>query len=662
MQDAARFVSEARAAGASVRQMGKESRYTGAAFHYLGGRGFWLNQIFFTIRRVVYGVTLALIGLSGAALKMGFDFNSAMQQNRIAMRHFLPSAEAVNAELRYMYRFEAYTPLQFKDVAFAERQFLAFGFTLHDTHRYLRDLTDAIAAHGLGADALLRVVMAFSRVQAYGKLTGRTLYQLAANNIPAYDILREKLHLTRAELANIARMNIPASVALPALAAGLEQRYSGAARAQALGTMHGLFTTFKDFLAQFTGSVELSLFMRLQHGLANINDFLGKISDTSQKTHGNLNAIFREIDKGIGHGVNLALVWQRFVGVIQPFAQIWLVLAETMLFAIHTLGIGTKVMAIFGFVLRQVASVLQFLQPVLAPLITLLIAERTALMLVTLATKTSILWDVLKVVWTKRKSQAETLYLLWLGRGTLAIRARSFWESVHLMWMMRAEFATRLITKATAIWETVTIAAMIAQEAFTGAIVASTLALLANPFTWIILGLVAIVGGLTTAYIKWRWFHNAVNGFIGKNAQDLRNFIGDIKTLIGWLIKAEHYAKTLWNFDPFSGGRDRGGHKKNDWGLVGWVGQQIVGWFQGGGTVFSPGVYGVGERGPELVHLPAGARVTPIATPEPLAIPAGFGGASEVTIRVPLLLDGRQVAEANARAQLDAMANVRGRD
>lgn len=69
-----------------------------------------------------------------------------------------------------------------------------------------------------------------------------------------------------------------------------------------------------------------------------------------------------------------------------------------------------------------------------------------------------------------------------------------------------------------------------------------------------------------------------------------------------------------------------------------------------GGTVRVGGMSIIGERGPELMSLPAGAQVTPLSGPvvEPvLRELVGAGGPQEIV--VPVYLDGREIARSTAR-------------
>jgi hypothetical protein len=74
---------------------------------------------------------------------------------------------------------------------------------------------------------------------------------------------------------------------------------------------------------------------------------------------------------------------------------------------------------------------------------------------------------------------------------------------------------------------------------------------------------------------------------------------------------------------------------------------------QHGGTVRRRGRALVGERGPEVVSLPAGATVAPLTRQATVAM-AGVGGAQTIVTKV--YLDRRQIAEAVGTYTADKLA------
>src|SRR5262245_57652460 len=129
-------------------------------------RGFLMNQTLFTARRALYGTSIALAGFSVAAVQMGFEFNSSMEQNTIAMTQFLGSAQAAKNELNLLYDVAAKTPFEFGNIVATTRRFLAFGFSVKETNRMLNVMGDTAAAMGGGVDTLQRMALVFGQMHA----------------------------------------------------------------------------------------------------------------------------------------------------------------------------------------------------------------------------------------------------------------------------------------------------------------------------------------------------------------------------------------------------------------------------------------------------------------------------------------------------------------
>src|SRR5713101_590905 len=99
-----------------------------------------MNQALFTARRFLYLGTLALGAAGIEALRMGFNFDRGMQTARVAMTGFLPSTEAVNAELSKLYNFAAYTPFQFQDIVLATRRLIPFAGGIANANKLVGSL------------------------------------------------------------------------------------------------------------------------------------------------------------------------------------------------------------------------------------------------------------------------------------------------------------------------------------------------------------------------------------------------------------------------------------------------------------------------------------------------------------------------------------------
>lgn len=222
--------------------------------------------------------------------------------------------------------------------------------------------------------------------------------------------------------------------------------------------------------------------------------------------------------------------------------------------------------------------------------------------------------------------------------------------------------------------------------ALAAAILVLNFALDANPIMLVVVGVVALVAVLILCYKKFKWFHDAVDtvwdilkatfdwvkshwklvavllggpfgaaavliidhfstikkaigsavAFIFRVIRGLTSFVKRAVHMIGSAISAvTHPVQTL------TGALHKG---------AGFVGGLVPG-AATGGVVAQAGQVLVGERGPELLSLPAGASVTPLSSP---AVLAGGGGAQSVIAKV--YLDKRVLATAVAEVGADRKA------
>jgi hypothetical protein len=235
-----------------------------------------------------------------------------------------------------------------------------------------------------------------------------------------------------------------------------------------------------------------------------------------------------------------------------------------------------------------------------------------------------------------------------------------------------------LIAGAMLAYKVATIAATIQQLELNAAMIA-------NPIGLIIAGVAALVIGVIVLYKKWGWFHNALDAtwhwiktnwplllaillgpFAVAALEIYRHFDTIKKVVLGAFdaIKgalpavgqafvtafstvkqavrsALNFLIRGWNSLQFKipgvhvGPVHFGGVK---------IGVPQIPLLQQGGRITSAGAAIVGERGPELVTLPAGAGVHPLAA----------GGPLEIV--VPVMLDRREIARAVAQVGADQLA------
>jgi TP901 family phage tail tape measure protein len=297
-----------------------------------------------------------------------------------------------------------------------------------------------------------------------------------------------------------------------------------------------------------------------------------------------------------------------------------------------------------------------------------------------------------------------------LGGALLGLAATSIPPLIAAM----VAFATTTIpTAVTAIMTSVT--AYGAQALAAGAAAAATLAA-AAPFILIGAAIAAVVAVIIVIVTHWNqfvgaikagwqavsgafiagmhWVGNALGVVIGP-LQSLFGFLGKIKDfLVGAFVGAfKAVGSGIQNVfggildiikAPFNliisginfviGGLDKIHFTIPSWvPFVGGKGFGIsipqIPYLAQGGQIEQPGYVVVGDAGPELLHLPAGAQVAPLTHPSPAhGLPAGMqqargmmtATAGGITIPVTLVMDNKKVAQAVIKVTPELIRNGTG--
>jgi hypothetical protein len=208
------------------------------------------------------------------------------------------------------------------------------------------------------------------------------------------------------------------------------------------------------------------------------------------------------------------------------------------------------------------------------------------------------------------------------------------------------------INAATAIWVTLTEAMALASlissiRGLGDAWAFLNLMMEANVLILVVAAVAAIAFGLYEAYQHVGWFHKAVD-----QAWDILKSVGAwvldhmVAAFQPWLDAIKWVVDQVkWLIDHVGEVTGKiGGAAKAVQSVKGPSGIDLIkGAFATGGTADSSGPYLVGERGPEVVHLPGGSQVTPGA-------PAG-GGTEVINIHATLVTpDGDVLARQTLRA------------
>ena len=221
------FLQQVRQSAGAIRELERETGRFGSSAQIASRRGFLMNQMLFTARRLAYSATLAFGAAAAGAVYMGMKFNMSMETSTVAFTQFLGSEQAASKELDYLYELAAKTPFEFGQLVSATQRFLAFGFSVDEANAYLEVIGDTVAAFGGGAAEIDRAVYAIGQMRAAGRIMGTEIRQLTELGIPAIQILQKQLGLTNEQVARIGETGLKSSVSIPALMAGLREEFGG---------------------------------------------------------------------------------------------------------------------------------------------------------------------------------------------------------------------------------------------------------------------------------------------------------------------------------------------------------------------------------------------------------------------------------------------------
>lgn len=663
-----------------------------------GRRTFLMNQALFTLRRYSYMATLGLTAFAGAIFKWGFDYNSQVQEARIAFGKFGLTHAQVNKEIKELYRLAAISPFLFTDITRTTRRFMAFGMSVEMANESTRRLVDALVTFGVPTGAALnRASLALAHMVSLGRLTGRVVYQLAQDNVPIVQALEQKLGLTAEQLRHVGTLGIPAATAINALNQYIKEtpKFQGAALLFATRTWRGIVTTTRDYIAQFMGQVEKPLFLNLQRGARR---FMVWLIGAGQKgfNRGGLTGMIGTFSPGLARfwkefAADLRAVWRIFVdGVIPAFIMIAKIVGPPLFImfwglskVLQFLGRHTFLAKVFFALLALEVGVLAarflFLLPlqtaIMVKMIVMNTLQRIAIALglariVTINTQTGAI--VLQNAATTKSIFVTTrLTRALLLQNAAGLRIRGMWKLLTTG-MIASNYKTSYVAKS---WEGRALRMRIAILRLRAAVLryivamkAATVAMVSflftNPIGWAIL----LAGALAILYWKWDRFRRAVNSFAkwivtssGSMADAIRvGLLGPF----GMALTMIHKIRSAWDaIRNVKKGKTPGGHGWS-WGGAarGAAGQVIpfglgglVG-LAGGGTVSNAGAFMVGEHGREVVNLPRGSAVRPVGRVSGVSGVDLSGIVIELHSKTVLEADGKQLAEVVSKHRLDGTA------
>lgn len=640
LQNARQVIGGLQQTGAAVGALAKQTHAYNAGVTQAQHRTFLMNQTLFTMRRFAYAGTLALGGLAAASTRLGLHFNISMEQNTIAMEHFLGSSGAATRELEYLFNVAKTTPFEFQQIVDAERRFLAFGFSVDEARSALSTIGDVAA--GLGgesADNIERLVLVLGQVRATGRVLGQDMLQLQQLGINTNQIFRDELGLTREQLKNgVGELQIPAEVAIPALLRGMQKQFDGMAAKQAM-TLGGMLSTLHDNTSQLMGNLTHGVFDRLRTSI--IPSFISLTDELSLAAkHGATMAdMMGIIDSHIGAHGALASIWRTLSNVFAAAGAVFRnLLIPSLRFSAMIVGpVLVPALEILSRVLLFAADHSAILAPLIVYLTVSFVAYKIALILSTIWTlRQGLAWKLAILSGMKFGGAIRFLTIL-TYRGVAALRAWAFATVVarsSLGTFMTVYARNGLFARGTRfVWGLV-----IATRAW-----AASNLLVGRTFLMIpIIGwIAAIITAFIILEVKLHLVERLVRGLWGLFRR-FKNWISGNKVSWGdflpsgdmpnWVRFIPGVGQTLGGISTF---------------------RSLTG-LADGGVVSRGGAFMVGEGGPEIAMLPRGSAVRPIGSN---AVPLNAESIDIVAeIRNIFEVDGEKLEEKLSRVRLNKKA------
>jgi tape measure domain-containing protein len=260
----------------------------------------------YALRRGVYVAGIAVAGAGTLAAKTGLQFNAFQEQSQVAFTQLIGSAAGARRELVWLQKTAAATPFELNQITDADRQLLAFNFSLKQTHGWLNTIGDVAAGSGKGPEAIERIVTAIGQIRSKGRLQGDELLQLQELGVLDSGALAKSLGMTAAQLTS-GNAQIPAAKALRAIKAQFDHTFGGQSAKQA-HTFNGQLSTLHDNLQMTLGSVTYPGFTYLRD----------KVFPALNAASGDLNKIFARKDIDLSEKMTLSrAVLRRRLGPLE---------------------------------------------------------------------------------------------------------------------------------------------------------------------------------------------------------------------------------------------------------------------------------------------------------------------------------------------------------
>ncbi|MDP9822782.1 tape measure protein [Nocardioides massiliensis] len=248
MADAAKAAEDVAKAGVGTEQQHRRIQQTAAA------SAAKQRQAWTTVGTSLAAYGVGVTALAGSILKTGIAYNQLRQQSTAALTTILGSASAAADQMDRLDDFARNSPFARQTFIAAQQQMLAFGIEASKVVPYLDAIQNAVAAAGGSNAEIEGIVATMSKIQSSAKITAQDLNEFGNRGVNAADLIGSQMDMTGAQIREaITDGSLDAQMALDALAAGMSERFDGAAdnvKTTFAGAIDRVKAAWRDFASE----------------------------------------------------------------------------------------------------------------------------------------------------------------------------------------------------------------------------------------------------------------------------------------------------------------------------------------------------------------------------------------------------------------------------
>lgn len=366
----------------------------------VASKGGLISKIWKSAGNIIQGIVISQSFYNGlnkiqSAAGAVFEFSNHVEDATTALGGMFRDTDKAERLTTVLQEFAAETAFSFEQATSGARQLLAYGIQSKNLLTIMRPLSDAAAASG-DMNTFDSIARAIGQIHTKGKLATEEILQLTEAGIPAFQILKEEMGLTRKELEDIGKSGVSSTKAINALISGMEKRYAGVGDLMQ-STTTGLIDMLKDNLLIIGNAAFTPMFKGFKETLRKMAVAVDGWRKTVSKVGfaGLIQSlvspeVFEQIQLLLSYlkimKQNFQILMQAVGPIVKEFAKLALTVANLLL---PVLAVFTRLLASLAYYITNSTPAVKYLVAVLGGL---LVAKLATTWMLALTAAVKSLW------------------------------------------------------------------------------------------------------------------------------------------------------------------------------------------------------------------------------------------------------------------------------